>query len=103
MVPSNPDQSSTRESVILNLVSKSAIINQETFVKKNYSKSTNNTQSVRSIAKDILKIDKLTADETSNKYPFIGNNTSPFDVICKIASKSAPENGNPGFLLLRDS
>ena len=94
---SNPDQSSTRESVILNLVSKSAIINQETFVKKNYSKSTNNTQSVRSIAKNILKIDKLTADETSNKYPFIGNNTSPFDVICKIASKSAPKNGNPGF------
>ena len=94
---SNPDQSSTRESVILSLVSKSAIINQETFVKKNYSKSTNNTQSVRLIAKNILKLDKLIADETSNKYPFIGNNTSPFDVICKLASKSAPENGNPGF------
>ena len=94
---SNPDQSSTRESVILNLVSKSAIINQETFVKRNYSKSTNNTQSVRLIAKNLLKIDKLIADETSNKYPFIGNNTSPFDVICTLASKSAPENGNPGF------
>lgn len=93
----NPDQDSNRESVILSLVSKSAIKNQETFVKKNYSKSTNNTQSVRSIAKNILKIDKLIVDETSNKYPFIGNNTSPFDVICKLASKSAPENGNPGF------
>ena len=94
---SNPDQDSNRESVILSLVSKSAITNQETFVKRNYSKSTNNTQSVRLIAKNLLKIDKLIADETSNKYPFIGNNTSPFDVICKIASKSAPENGNPGF------
>ena len=94
---SNPDQDSNRESVILSLVSKSAITNQETFVKRNYSKSTNNTQSVRLIAKNILKLDKLIADETSNKYPFIGNNTSPFDVICKLASKSAPENGNPGF------
>ena len=93
----NLDQDSNRESVILSLVSKSAITNQETFVKRNYSKSTNNTQSVRLIAKNILKLDKLIADETSNKYPFIGNNTSPFDVICKLASKSAPENGNPGF------
>ena len=94
---SNPDQSSTRESVILSLVSKSAIINQETFVKKNYSKSTNNTQSVKLITKNILKIDKLIADDTSNKYPFIGNNKSPFDVICTLASKSAPVSGSPGF------
>jgi hypothetical protein len=93
----NPDQSSTRESVILSLVSKSAITNQQTFVKKNYSRSTNNTQSVRLIAKNILKLDKLIANETSNKYPFIGNIKSPFDVICMIASKSAPENGSPGF------
>ena len=93
----NPDQSSTRESVILSLVSKSAITNQETFVKKNYSKSTNNTQSVRLIVRDLLDIEKFYADETSNKYPFIGNNKSPFDVICMLASKSIPENGNPGF------
>jgi len=93
----NPDQSSTRESVILSLVSKSAITNQETFVKKNYSKSTNNTQSVRLIVRDLLAIEKFYADETSNKYPFIGNNKSPFDVICMLASKSIPENGNPGF------
>ena len=98
---SNPDQSSTRESVILSLVSKSAITNQQTFVKKNYSKSTNNTQSVRLIAKNILKIDKLITNEASNKYPFIGNNKSPFDVICMIASKSAPENGNPGFSFMK--
>tara|TARA_E500000331_G_C17244865_1_gene708698 strand:- start:473 stop:1744 length:1272 start_codon:yes stop_codon:yes gene_type:complete len=93
----NPDQESSRESIILNLVSKSAITNQETHVKKNYSKSTNNTHSVKLIASNILKIDKLFADETSNKHPFIGNNKSPFDVICMLASKSTPENGNPGF------
>lgn len=95
----NPDQESQRESIILNLVSKAAILNQETHVKKNYSGATNNSQSVRSIAKNLLQIpdNKLKIDSTSNKYPFIGNNRSPFDVILMLASKSAPEKGNPGF------
>ncbi len=93
----NPDQSSTRESIILNLVSKSAITNQETHVKKNYANHTNNTNIVESIAKNILKIDKLKVDETSNKYPFIGNNKSPFDILLMLSSKSAPKKGNPGF------
>ena len=93
----NPDQGSNRESVVLSLVSKSSITNQETHVKKNYSKHTNNTNIVDSIAKNILKLDKLDFDQTSNKYPFIGNNRSPFDVICMLASKSAPEKGAPGF------
>jgi len=93
----SPDQQSQRESVVLSLVSKSAITNQETHVKKNYSNRTNITDAVESIAKNILKLDKLQIDETSNKYPFIGNNKSPFDVICMLASKSTPENGNPGF------
>ena len=93
----SPDQQSQRESVVLSLVSKSAITNQETHVKKNYSNRTNITDAVESIAKNILKLDKLQIDNTSNKYPFIGNNKSPFDVILMLASKSAPENGNPGF------
>ena len=94
---SNPDQESNRESVVLSLVSKPAITNQETHVKKNYSNHTNNTNIVESIAKNILEIDKLEVDPTSNKYPFIGNNQSPFDVICTLASKSAPVSGAPGF------
>jgi hypothetical protein len=93
----NPDQESQRESVILSLVSKSAITNQETHVKKNYANRTNITDSVESIAKNILKLDKLRIDETSNKYPFIGNNKSPFDVILMLASKSVPKVGSPGF------
>ena len=94
---SNPDQESNRESVVLSLVSGSAIKNQVTHVKKNYSNHTNNTNIVSSIAKNILEIDKLDVDPTSNKYPFIGNNQSPFDVICTLASKSAPVSGAPGF------
>ncbi len=96
---SNPDQESNRESVVLSLVSGSAIKNQVTHVKKNYSNHTNNTNIVSSIAKNILEIDndKLDVDPTSNKYPFIGNNQSPFDVICMLASKSVPVSGSPGF------
>lgn len=93
----NPDQESQRESIILSLVSKSAITNQETHVKKNYANRTNITDAVESIAKNILKLDKLQVDKTSNRHPFIGNNKSPFDVILMLASKSAPEKGNPGF------
>jgi hypothetical protein len=93
----NPDQESQRESVILSLVSKSAITNQETHVKKNYANHTNNTNIVESIAKNILKIDKLKVDETSNKFPFIGNNKSPFDILLMLSSKSTPKKGNPGF------
>ena len=93
----NPDQRSQSESIVLSLVSKSGITNQETHVKKNYSNRTNITDAVESIAKNILKLDKLQVDETSNKYPFIGNNKSPFDVIMMLASKSAPKKGNPGF------
>ena len=95
----NPDQESQKETIILSLVSKSAITNQETHVKKNYSKSTDNSQSVKLIANNILNIsdDKIQIEKTKNKYPFIGNDKSPFDIICMLASKSCPEKGNPGF------
>jgi len=95
----NPDQESQRESVILSLVSKTAITNQETHVKKNYSGSMSNSNSVNFIATDLLKIpsNRLNVEKTSNNYPFIGNNKSPFDVIMMLASKSVPTEGNPGF------
>ena len=93
----NPDQQSQRESVILSLVSKSAIKNQETHVKKNYSSSPSNDVSVKLIAENILNLDRLEIEKTANKYPFIGNMKSPFDVIIMLAAKSKPEGGNPGF------
>ena len=95
----NLDQESNKESVVLSLVSKAAITNQETHVNKNYSASTNNSQSVNLITKNILKISdsRIKIEQTSNKYPFIGNNKSPFDVLMMLASKSTPVDGNPGF------
>ena len=101
----NPDQESNRESVALSLVSKSGVKNQETHVKKNYSSSSNNSQSVRKIAKELLEIsdDKLHIENTKDRWPFIGNNKSPFDILCTLASKSSPEKGYPGFFFYENS
>jgi hypothetical protein len=94
----NLDQESQRESVFLSLVSQSAIKNKESRVKRNYSGSTSNNQSVTLIAKEILNLQKIDIEETSNKYSFIGNNMTPFEVIMNLAKKSVPlNNGNPGF------
>lgn len=92
----NPDQESNRESVILNLVSKSAITNQEKEVKKNYYRSSTNSLAVKKIGSDLLGIN-IDANPTKNKYPFIGNKKSPFDIIMMLAAKSVPPKGNPGY------
>ena len=94
----NLDQESQRESVFLSLVSQSAIKNKESRVKRSYSGSTSNNQSVTLIAKEVLDLKKINIEETSNKYSFIGNNRTPFEVIMSLAGKSVPLNkGNPGF------
>ena len=53
----NSDQESNRESVFLSLVSKTAITNQETHVKKNYT-GRSNSASVSIIAENLLEIPK---------------------------------------------
>jgi hypothetical protein len=93
----NPDKESQREAIALNLVSKSAITNQENHVLRNYSQYTNNGEIVQAISNNLLGLQKLTIEATKNKYPLIGNDTPPFDVILMLAAKSAPETGKPGF------
>ena len=92
----NPDQESNRESVILSLVSEAAIKNQEEEVKKNYYQNPSNSLTVKKIGNDLLGID-IHTDQTKNKYQFIGNKKSPFDVIMMLAAKSVPVEGNPGY------
>jgi|TARA_Y100000022_G_scaffold161548_1_gene144662 hypothetical protein len=92
----NPDQESNRESVILSLVSESAIKNQQEEVKKNYYQTPSNSLTVQKIGKDLLGVD-IQVDQTKNKYQFIGNKKSPFDVIMMLAAKSVPVEGNPGY------
>ena len=91
----NPDQGSNRESIVMSLVSKSAIDNQLTKVNKKYTNTI--TNSVDLITKNVLGLKDVEIDQTKNSYPFIGNNKSPFDTLIMLASKSIPEKGNPGF------
>lgn len=94
---SNLDKESERETIILDLVSESAITNQKTHTVRNYSQFTSNSEIVRDISTNLLGLQNVNIDPTKNKYPIIGNNKSPFDVILMLAAKSTPETGKPGF------
>jgi len=91
----NLDQESQRESVILDLVSKGAISNQESTVYKKYDGKI--SDNVRALISQFLETDNIQIDSTANSYSFTGNSSSVFDVLCSLASKSMPEKGNPGF------
>ena len=90
-----------RESFTLNLVSKEAIFNEVSRVKKRY--SGNILDSVRLILQNVLKtnnfdIDKF--DKVANSYDFIGNMRKPFLTLVWLASKCAPTiaNESAGFV-----
>jgi hypothetical protein len=91
----NPNQESNREAIVMNLVSKSAVLNQETAIFKPYSGNITNT--VEKLVADYLKTKLATKTPTRNSYSFIGNTRHVFDVICSLASKSVPGRGNPGY------
>lgn len=91
-------QESTREFVILKMVSKYAIKNENT---KIFDKYYNNiTNSVSTILKSKLDIpsNRLNLDQTKNSFAFSGNSQRPFDLVLLCATKSIPINGTPGFL-----
>ena len=91
----NPDQESQRESVILSLFSQIAKTNQESKVyEKGFGKI---SDTVGQLIKRHLKVDNVTINATANNYSFIGNSLNVFDVILWLASKSVPEEGNPGY------
>ena len=91
----NPDQESQRETVVLSLFSQIAKTNQESKV---YEKGSGRiSDSIGQLIKRHLKVDKFKIDSTSNEYSFIGNSNNVFDVILWLASKSIPEEGNPGY------
>ena len=91
----NPDQESQRESVILSLFSQIAKTNQESKVYEKGSGKISDT--VGELIKRHLKVDNVTINATANNYSFIGNSLNVFDVILWLASKSVPEEGNPGY------
>jgi len=94
---SNLNQSSKDNVVLLNLLSKSSITNQNSTVYKKYNGNIGNT--VGNIIKEYFGTEqsKVRIDNTSNDYSFIGNSQSPFELIMWLAAKSIPSEGNAGF------
>lgn len=92
----NPGEDSTKQVVILSLVSKSAFLDQESQIFEKY--SGNIGDSVQKIVKKYFPGYNVEVDPVSNSYSFIGNTNSAFDILCWLGPKSIPgENGNPGY------
>ena len=86
-----------RESFVLKLVSREALINETSKVYKKFP-SGPIASHVETIIKETLGSDKeLKADDVSNQYGFIGNLKRPFDVVTMLASKSIPDTGVAGY------
>ena len=87
----NIDQTTEQESFILNLFSREAITNETVRVGRRYNTSFKISDSVKDIIKNYLKTPKqIFADDTQNKYGFIGNMRKPFTLMTWLASKSVP-------------
>ncbi len=95
-----------RETFVLYLSSKEAIINETQNVTKKYPTSSPISASVENIIKEYIRTNKpVEIDQTSNKYGFIGNSKKPFSLLVTLASKSVPEiskgNSTAGFVFFQ--
>ena len=79
----------TKKSIAqFDLCTKEYLSNEMTRVRKRYSGKI--SESVKKIAKDILKLQKIHIEETSNSYNFIGNERKPFYTLTWLGTKSIP-------------
>jgi len=92
----SPDQSATKQALMIGLVSQGAKNNQSNTVKEKY--SGNIADTVTKLVKKYLKTDKLSISPTREPYQFAGENRSVFEVIVgELAPQSSPVDGNPGY------
>ena len=84
-------------SLFISLTSSLSKLNQDSVVYKKY--DGNIGDNVKKLIKEYLKVNdnKITIDNTSNPYSFIGNSDSVFEVICWLAGKSISETKSAGF------
>ena len=88
-----------RQTLILNLVSKTEMISSSKPLSRNYPESPI-SESVEKILNKELKItkDKLDIEKTQNQDKIKGNHCGALDVIQKMCKKSIPANGkDPGY------
>ena len=92
-----PSQESNKEFIVINLVSSHA---KQIQLPVNRKYTGNISNSVRKIIKEYLKVpdDKIFTSPSKNAMNFYGENESVYKLICeKIAPKTIPEKGNPGY------
>jgi hypothetical protein len=86
-----------RETFVLHLSSKEAIINETQNVTKKYPTSSPISASAENIIKEYIRTNKpIEIDQTSNKYGFLGNSRKPFSLLVTLASKAVPEISKDG-------
>jgi len=92
-----PRDEYSRQIVVLNLSSESAIKNENKTLYKKYYNNIGNT--VSQILTQELEIpsSRLSIESTSNSYAFPGSARRPFDTILSLAPKSVPSSGIPGY------
>ena len=95
-----------RETFVLHLTSKEAIINETQSVTKKYPTSSPISASAENIIKEYIRTNKpIQIDQTSNKYGFLGNSRKPFSLLVTLASKAVPEiskeNATAGFVFFQ--
>ena len=79
----------TKKSVAqFDLCTKGFLSNEMSRVRKRYSGKI--SESVKKITKDVLKIEKVDIEQTSNSYNFIGNERKPFYTLTWLGTKSIP-------------
>ena len=81
-----------RETFVLHLASKEAIVNETEAVTKKYPTSSPISASAENIIQEYIRTTKtVDVDKTSNKYGFLGNSKKPFSLLVSLASKAVPE------------
>ena len=98
--------SNQKERFVLHLVSREAIRNETSRVYKRYEGSARISENVKTIMQEYLATTaNIDADDTQNKYSFVGNTRKPFTVLQSLASKSVAgtteKDASAGFLFFQ--
>jgi len=97
---SNVIRDGQKEIFVLHLVSREAITNEVTHVNRKFEAYSLIDTHVKNILKNDLKV-KINRylgniDSTSNKYGFLGNLKTPFQILVWLASKASPQTQSSG-------
>ena len=97
---SNVIRDGQKEIFVLHLVSREAITNEVTHVNRKFEPYSKIDDHVKNILQKDLKVKvnrwKGNIDSTSNKYGFLGNLKSPFQILVWLASKATPQTQSSG-------